>query len=80
MAKFRIYKANKKNKCDKYIKKLQKHYDETHIPGQPWIIALPVVTYEGKYACTLVNNGTSEPGNDGDDGIVDSIEPPVVEE
>lgn len=74
--KFKIYKANKYDKVLKYQAKLQKHYNDTHIPGTPWIISCPVVTWEGKYAMTLIGTGTPE--NDGDDGDTESIEPPIM--
>jgi hypothetical protein len=76
--KFRIYKANKYDKALKHQKKLQDYYNQNHVPGTPWIISLPVTTWEGKHALTYVT--PTYPDNDGDDGVVDNIDPPVGEE
>ena len=76
--KYRIYSKNKPEKVEKYRAKLQKHYDNTHVEGTPWIISCPVVTWDNKVAVPLV--GERYPENDGDDGVVDSVERPVVEE
>jgi len=75
--KYRIYKKNKTDKVEKYRAKLQRHYDATHTPGTPWIISVPVDTWDDKKAIPLV--GTGCPENDGDDGVVDNIDPPAGE-
>jgi hypothetical protein len=75
--KYRIYKNNKIDKVLKYQAKIQKHYTENHVNGTPWITSFPVKTYDDKYAVPLVGEGYPE--NDGDDGVVDSIEPPAAE-
>jgi len=76
-AKFRIYKKNKADKVEKYRKKAQAHYDANHVPGTPHIICCPVVTHDDKYAVPLLVEGYPE--NDGDDGMVDTIDQPPVE-
>jgi len=70
--KYRVYQKNKLDKVEKYNRKLQKHYDDTHVVGEPWIISLIVLSPLDRYAATLIGEGCPE--NDGDDGVVDTLE------
>ena len=75
--KYRIYKANKEAKMLKHKVKLQEWYNVHHVPGTPWIICCPIVVaageHKGKFAVPLATE--TYPDNDGDDEVVDSIEP-----
>ena len=71
--KYRIYKANKPDKVEKYRDKLQKHYKEIHIDGQPYIVACSIPTPAGRIAVPMIGDGC--PANDGDDEVKDTLEP-----
>ena len=79
MKKFRIYRASKKDKADKYLKDLEKHYDLNHVDGESWIRCYPVNTWDGKIAVTLLLPDTEPPDPDAYE-TVDNIDPPVMEE
>ena len=72
MRQFRVYQKTKLDKVEKYNVKLQKHYDDTHVEGTPWIKSYIVVTPLDRYAATLIGDGCPE--NDGDDGVLDELE------
>ncbi len=74
--KFKIYKANKAHKAAQYCKtKLQKHYNETHIPGTPHVFCFVIDTYDNKKAVPLYNT-INPPNTDPEsDGVVDNIGP-----
>lgn len=61
--------------AEEYKGKLQAHHDATPVEG-PKVIDCVFVTYDGKYACTLIDDDYPETTGE----IVDSVEPPVVEE
>jgi hypothetical protein len=75
--KYRVYQKTKLDKVEKYNAKLQKHYDDTHVTGTPWIISCVITTPLDRYAATLI--GEDYPENNGDDGVVDTLEPGIIE-
>jgi len=76
--KYRLYKKDKKDKMLQRVQKTEEFYEKHHVDGIPWLRCCPVVTWDNKYAVPKaldINMGSDE-----DDGLVDSIEPPIVEE
>jgi hypothetical protein len=75
LMKYRLYQKNKPDKVKKYRDKMQKFYADANVAGSPLIVCCSVPTYDGRIAVPLA--GAIYPENDGDDGVVDSIDPPA---
>lgn len=68
-----------KKEAEVYKIKLQDQHNKATSVGKPKIIDSVVVTYNGKFACTLQDSDKTWP-DVGNGEIVDSIEPPVQED